>query len=174
MTKRIVGTFKSEEEVLETLDALEAEGYLSKDLQILTTNKDADNLRGSTEVFVESGEAESEKAVKQSLIDKVKGAVPFMDDPEDPSLVREKLMEMGVSHEEAMKFAPSGDTGSIFIIAEEHPDGNAVGGTTKKKLVVKDDSSADESSLVDTEDKLNERTDETQKEGRADTVGEDH
>lgn len=170
MSKRIIGAFKSEEEALETIDALEAEGYLTKDLQILTTNKDADNFRGSTNIFVESEEAESEKDAKPSLVDKVKSAIPFVDDPGDPSLVRKKLVEMGVSHDEAVKFAPPGDTGSIFIIADENPDGNAAGGTTKKKLVVTEEASVQDSAVNSPDDELIEQTVIDEEAGEQETV----
>lgn len=176
LTKRIIGAFKSQEEALETLDALEAEGYLTKDLQIFTTNKDSDTLRGSTEVFVESGEAESEKEAKQSLVDKVKSAVPFLDEPEEPSKVKTKLIEIGVPEEEVSKYAPAGDSGTIFIIAEENPDGSAAIGTSKKKLVVREDAASREFSSSDIEE-IGERQDmnitaESQNESLAEPPGE--
>lgn len=139
MAKRMVGAYETEEQALKILENLGSDGYLEKDILIFTTNKDADNLRGSTGAFVESGEAEKEDADKLSFIDKIKNALPLVSsNTEEPSAVKSRLIELGVPEEEASKYAPSGKSGSIFIMVEENPDGNAAGGTSKVRLVARE------------------------------------
>ncbi|UJL45292.1 general stress protein [Virgibacillus sp. NKC19-16] len=94
MTKRIIGSYGSEEEAVNAVNNLEIQGYKPNDISIITNKDKTTKIKKDTDANIKSGKPGPKN--NESFIDKVKRV--FTDDITDPY---EQLLELGVAKEDA-------------------------------------------------------------------------
>lgn len=125
MTKQVVGTYNSEDSVIGAIQELKSKGYDYNDMSIITNNQENQHfLEYRTEAAVHDMSAD------MSLTEKIKSA--FNDDESDN--LEKKLVDIGVSRNEATSYAADVNAGKILLIVDsvndighKQSDGDLVG-----------------------------------------------
>lgn len=120
--KRVFGSYKSEEEAIRTVEELQEKGYRAEDLLFLSNKNKREVLEESTEVEVKS----SPLSNNTSLLDKIKQAFTQEAGTEDQTPTEEKLIEYGLSKEQALNYADDVESGAILIAADEESAGSTI------------------------------------------------
>lgn len=122
MEKRVFGSYNSEEEAISGVEELEGKGYMAKDLLLLSNKDKRAALEENTNVEVKSSPISN----GNSLLDKIKRAFTQESDAEEPIGTQEKLVEYGLSKEQASYYAADIEDGKILIAADESSAGSTI------------------------------------------------
>ncbi|MDQ0247584.1 uncharacterized protein (TIGR02271 family) [Bacillus fengqiuensis] len=113
MTKQVVGTYNSENSVIEAIQELKSKGYDYNDMSIITNNQENRHfLEYRTEAAVH------DMSKDMSLTEKIKSA---FNDGESDNLEK-KLVDIGVSKNEATSYASDVNEGKILLIVDSVND----------------------------------------------------
>lgn len=122
MEKRVFGSYNSEEEAIHEVEELEEKGYMAKDLLLLSNKDKRAALEENTNVVVKSSPISN----GNSLLDKIKRAFTQESDTDEPTGTLEKLVEYGLSKEQAAYYAADIEDGKILIAADESSAGSTI------------------------------------------------
>lgn len=156
MTKQVVGTYNSEDSVIEAIQDLKSQGYDYDDMSIITNNQENRHfLEYRTEAAVH------DMSTDMSLTEKIKSV---FNDGESDNLEK-RLVDIGVSRNEATSYAADVDAGKILLIVDS---ANNMGYKQKNEdlagtMEIDNDavySSAGETFPLDNRDRLKDESDE--------------
>jgi uncharacterized protein (TIGR02271 family) len=132
MSKKIVGVYETESEVVESVNRLKEEGYTPESISILANeNQETALIRRETDVDTESSHYEKEE--EPDFWEKVKAAVSGDDAAETHSSdYKSRLKDLGLSESEMEKQQTNIENGKIIVMAPDitpgrHPDDTAAG-----------------------------------------------
>lgn len=105
--KKFVGSFQTEQEVLDKINELKLEGYIEEDIYVVTNHKESLSIvRGQTAVELES--------VEGNWLDKFKAFLTG-DEP-----VRSAFSQMGFSYEESQRYYSEVKNGGILLYVDKN------------------------------------------------------
>ena len=108
--KKFVGTFQSENQVLNKIDELKAQGYLENDIYVVTNDVDSLSIvRGQTDVDLESP--------KGNWLDR------FMSFLSGDEPVRAAFTDMGFTEEESSRYYNEVKNGNILLYVDRNYNG---------------------------------------------------
>lgn len=132
MVKRVFGSYNSEEEAIHGVEELQEKGYKADDLLLMSNKDKREVLEENTNVEVKSSPISNGNG--DSLIDKIKRAFTQETGPEDQATTQEKLVEHGLSEEQASRYAADVEDGKILIAADEASAGSTIRPLTDPNL----------------------------------------
>ena len=115
MTKLIIGSYHSEDDAVNAVAVYELKGHLAKNIIILTNQNNINEIKKQTDVEVKSNAPNSEE--DSSLTDKIKKIFTYHSNIELDT--REKLIEFGLSPEDASKCMTEVNSGKIVVLADD-------------------------------------------------------
>lgn len=122
MVKRVFGSYSTEEEAIEGVKELQEKGYTAEDLLLLGNKDTQEVLEENTNVEVKSSPVSN----GNSLMDKIKRAFTQENGPEESTGTVNKLVEYGLSEEQASRYAPEVEEGKVLIAADEESAGSTI------------------------------------------------
>ncbi|MFD1361857.1 general stress protein [Lentibacillus salinarum] len=114
MAEEVYGPYTSVEDAVKTVNVLELEGYFKENITIFSHGKYADALNNDTDVNITS--TETSKNRDRSFIDKITKFI--FTGVEETSNIHNKLLEKGLSDEQAAKFTDQIKSGSILVTSD--------------------------------------------------------
>lgn len=123
MTKRIFDSYPSEEEALAAVTDLQTKGYKAEDLVLLSNKRTQAALEDRTDVEVKSS---SDGKGGDSFLDKIRRVFTQEEETEENPDTKKRLVEAGLSEEQAIRYAAEVDDGHILIAADEESSGSAI------------------------------------------------
>ncbi|GAB3061231.1 general stress protein [Virgibacillus ainsalahensis] len=117
MGQEVFGPFSARDEAVNLVNSLELKGYSAQNITVFTHRNDTSDMKKHTDVNVESNVTEEKR--EESFTDKVK-KIFFNDNTEDTdSDIYDKLMDLGMSDQQASKYIEEIESGKILVIADD-------------------------------------------------------
>lgn len=115
MSKLIVGSYLSEEEAVKAINVYELQGHEAKNIVVLTNDAHKKSLEKRTDVAVKSDTPENEET--STITDKIK---EFFTANANLELdTQDKLIEYGLSREDAIRCMADVNLGKIVVLADD-------------------------------------------------------
>lgn len=115
MSKLIVGSYLKEEDAVKAINIYELQGHEAKNIVALTNEKHKESLKELTDVAVKSDSPEDKS--KLTITDKIKNI--FIANADLELDTHEKLIEFGLSEDDAIRCMTDVNLGKIVVLADD-------------------------------------------------------
>ncbi|WP_164669723.1 general stress protein [Virgibacillus doumboii] len=116
MANEIYGPYKSNKEAVTKAEILELKGHKGENITIFANKHNANALENRTDITIESDMSVNKTG--DSFFDKIKKAV-LTDKPDTNTDLHEKLVEHGISKEQAKTYKEEIELGNVLIVADD-------------------------------------------------------
>lgn len=115
MSKLIVGSYLSQEDAVKAINIYELTGHEAKNIIALTNEENKESLKDLTDVAVKSNSPKDDENLR--MTDKIKNI--FTDNADLELDTLDKLIEYGLSKDDAIRCMTDVNLGKIVILADD-------------------------------------------------------
>lgn len=119
MARRVLASYFSEDKLADTLNEFKTKGYTSQDFLIFTAEISVESIHAHTDDILERLPSIRRSTNTQPLIKEIKHDLNDGSRVEPVAVSMDKLIELGISSEDAAAYGSEADDGNILILVNE-------------------------------------------------------
>lgn len=119
MVRRVLASYFSEDKLVDTLTEFKMKGYTSEDFLIFTAEVDVNSIHAHTDEFLERLPTIRRDLNSGTVVEEIKKSFAEGSGTKPPFISLDKLIELGISREEASVYGIEADDGNILVLVEE-------------------------------------------------------